>query len=80
MWDEEALYQALKNGEIWGAGLDVYEEEPVRTDHPLLRLPNVVALPHIGSASKNTRLKMALLAAENLLDGLRGETPKNLIN
>ncbi|MDR7078915.1 glyoxylate reductase [Neobacillus niacini] len=78
--DEEALYQALKNGELWGAGLDVYEEEPVRTDHPLLSLPNVVALPHIGSASKNTRLKMALLAAENLLDGLRGEIPKNLVN
>jgi glyoxylate reductase len=77
--DEEALYHALKNGDIWGAGIDVFEEEPVRTDHPLLSLPNVVALPHIGSASVNTRLKMALLAAENLLQGLQGETPKNLV-
>ncbi|NWQ39569.1 D-glycerate dehydrogenase [Bacillus sp. EB106-08-02-XG196] len=78
--NEEALYHALKRGQIWGAGIDVFEEEPVRTDHPLLSLPNVVALPHIGSASNNTRLKMALLAAENLLQGLQGNTPKNLVN
>lgn len=78
--NEEALYHALRNGEIWGAGLDVFEEEPVRTDHPLLSLPNVVALPHIGSASQATRLRMASLAAENLLQGLKGETPKNLVN
>jgi glyoxylate reductase len=77
--DEVALYEALKNGDIWGAGIDVFEEEPVKTNHPLLSLPNVVALPHIGSASVNTRLKMALLAAENLLQGLQGETPKNLV-
>ncbi|MFP7297163.1 2-hydroxyacid dehydrogenase [Neobacillus niacini] len=78
--NEEALYHALKKGQIWGAGLDVFEQEPVPTDHPLLSLPNVVALPHIGSASQNTRLKMALLAAENLIQGLLGETPKNLVN
>jgi glyoxylate reductase len=78
--NEEALYEALKNGDIWGAGLDVFEEEPVSTEHPLLSMPNVVALPHIGSASKNTRLKMALLAAENLSQGLLGEKPKNLVN
>jgi len=78
--DEKALYHALKNGDIWGAGIDVFEEEPVRTDHPLLSLHNVVALPHIGSASQNTRLKMATLAAENLLTGLQGETPKHLVN
>jgi glyoxylate reductase len=77
--NEEALYQALKKGVIWGAGIDVFEEEPLRTDHPLLSLPNVVALPHIGSASVNTRLKMASLAAENLLQGLQGKTPKNLV-
>lgn len=78
--NEEALYQALKGGQIWGAGLDVFEKEPVQTDHLLLSLPNVVALPHIGSASKNTRLKMALLAAENLIQGLQGHTPKNIVN
>jgi glyoxylate reductase len=78
--DEVALYEALKNRDIWGAGIDVFEEEPVKTNHPLLSLPNVVALPHIGSASVNTRLKMALLAAENLLQGLQDEKPKYLVN
>lgn len=78
--NEEALYQALKDGVILASGIDVFEEEPVLINHPLLSLPNVTALPHIGSASTNTRLKMAMLAAENLLQGLQGETPKNLVN
>lgn len=73
--DEAALYQALANGEIWGAGLDVFEEEPVPVDHPLLSLPNVVALPHIGSATVKTRMKMASLAADNLLHVLQGKDP-----
>ncbi|MFE4896969.1 2-hydroxyacid dehydrogenase [Peribacillus butanolivorans] len=77
--DEKALYQALKNRVIWAAGLDVFEEEPVSLDHPLLTLPNVVTLPHIGSASIATRLKMASLAAQNLMDGLAGDTPRNLV-
>ncbi|MEH7745722.1 D-glycerate dehydrogenase [Neobacillus drentensis] len=70
--DEEALYHSLKNGEIWGAGLDVFEQEPVSLDHPLLSLPNVVTLPHIGSASVKTRMKMAHLAADNMLSVLTG--------
>ena len=78
--NEKDLYHALKNNEIWAAGLDVFEEEPIRLDHPLLTLPNVVTLPHIGSASINTRLKMAHLAADNLIEGLMGKTPKNLVN
>lgn len=78
--DEQALYDALKNGKIWAAGLDVFEQEPVPTDHPLLSLPNVTALPHIGSASIHTRIRMAELAAENLLDGLAGRVPKCLVN
>lgn len=78
--NEESLYDALKNKEIWAAGLDVFEEEPVPTTHPLLTLKNVVALPHIGSASIHTRLKMAKLAANNLIQGIAGETPKHLIN
>lgn len=78
--NEEALYHALKKGEIWAAGLDVFEQEPVALDHPLLTLPNVVALPHIGSASEKTRTTMANLAAENLLTALAGKTPPNLVN
>lgn len=73
--DEEALYHALKDGQIWAAGLDVFEQEPVPIDHPLLSLPNVVTLPHIGSASVKTRLAMAHLAADNLVNVLNGNEP-----
>ncbi|WML41310.1 D-glycerate dehydrogenase [Neobacillus sp. OS1-2] len=70
--DENALYHALKEGQIWAAGLDVFEQEPVAVDHPLLTLPNVVTLPHIGSASIQTRMRMAQLAADNLVSVLNG--------
>jgi glyoxylate reductase len=73
--DEDALYHALVNGEIWSAGLDVFEQEPVPVDHPLLTLPNVVTLPHIGSASVKTRMKMALLAVDNMVKVLNGDEP-----
>jgi glyoxylate reductase len=73
--DEDALFQALKDGVIWGAGLDVFEQEPVSVDHPLLTLPNVVTLPHIGSASVKTRMSMAYLAADNMVSVLKGDEP-----
>ncbi|MDH7512291.1 MAG: D-glycerate dehydrogenase [Clostridiales bacterium] len=76
--DEEALAEALARRDIWGAGLDVYEKEP--EVHPrLLKLDNVVLLPHIGSATYETRLRMAMTAARNLILGLRGERPENLV-
>lgn len=78
--DEEALYAALINGEIWGAGLDVFEQEPVPTEHPLLKIPNVVTLPHIGSASVKTRLKMGQLAADNAVNTLYGNGPLTPVN
>jgi len=78
--DEEALYDALLNQTIWAAGLDVFAEEPVLPDHPLLTLPNVVTLPHIGSASVKTRKRMAELAAVNLIKALRQERPDHLVN
>jgi len=78
--DQKALYKVLKEKRIFGAGLDVYEEEPIAKDDPLLGLDNVVLLPHIGSASVETRAKMARMAVENLLRGLRGERPANLVN
>ncbi len=64
--DEKALYEALKEGEIAGAGLDVFEKEPIPADHPLLSLKQVTALPHIGSASTETRHLMARTAVENI--------------
>ncbi|TCS83117.1 2-hydroxyacid dehydrogenase [Tepidibacillus fermentans] len=78
--DEDALYQALVNKKIWAAGLDVFHHEPVPKDHPLLQLENVVALPHIGSASIVTRKKMAIMAAEGLRDALLGNRPKHMVN
>src|SRR4026207_2477810 len=77
--DEAALVQALAEGRIAGAGLDVFEEEP--TVHPgLFGLPNVVLAPHIASASHETRLKMATLAVENCLAVLEGKTPPTPVN
>lgn len=77
--DEEALVAALREGRICGAGLDVFEKEP--EIHPgLPGLPNVVLAPHLGSASRQTRLRMVELAAENLLAALDGQTPPNPVN
>ena len=78
--DEEALCEALRNGTIASAGLDVYEVEPLPITSKLLELPNVVALPHIGSASVKTRTKMAVLAAENLVAGLERRKLPNPVN
>jgi gluconate 2-dehydrogenase len=78
--NEAALYDALKHNKIRGAGLDVYEKEPINPDHPLLDQRNVVTLPHIGSATTETRTKMAWQAAENLLKGVVNERPPSLIN
>lgn len=71
--DEAALVHALQDGSLAGAGLDVFEQEPLPARHPLLTLPNVVMTPHIGSATRGTRTRMADLAVDNLLAGLRGE-------
>lgn len=73
--DEQALYEALKAGEIRTAGLDVYNQEPVRASHPLLELNNTVCLPHIGSASTATRREMIRLTLENASLVLNGEAP-----
>jgi len=78
--DTEALVKALREGWIAGAALDVFEEEPLPENHPLTAFKNVVLAPHIGSATRETRLKMALMAAENLVAFARGEVPPNLVN
>jgi lactate dehydrogenase-like 2-hydroxyacid dehydrogenase len=78
--DQEALVAALREGRIAGAGLDVFAVEPLPMDDPLRTLENVVLLPHIGSAGVATRKRMALMAAENLIAGIRGERPPYLVN
>lgn len=78
--DEAALIDALRAGTIHGAGLDVFEEEPLPATSPLLALPNVVALPHIGSATHETRHAMARCAAENLVAALAGTLAVNVVN
>lgn len=78
--DQQALYEALKNGIIAYAALDVTDPEPIAPDHPLLELPNITIVPHIGSASIRTRNRMAEIAAANLLAGLRGEPLPHQVN
>jgi glyoxylate reductase len=78
--DEKALYKALKDQVIAGAALDVYEKEPVDPDYPLIGLDNVILTPHIGSATIETRIAMAVRAANNMAVALRGERPSDLVN
>ncbi len=77
--NEKALTKALKNEWIFGAGLDVYEHEPKISDE-LMQIDNVVLLPHVGSATKETRSNMADMAAENMIAGLKGKRPPNCVN
>lgn len=77
--DEAALVQALRDGTLRGAGLDVYEKEPL-AESPLFELGNVVTLPHIGSATAQTRDAMADRAIDNLTAALLGKRPQDLVN
>ncbi|MCD6480356.1 D-glycerate dehydrogenase, partial [Candidatus Bathyarchaeota archaeon] len=77
--DQKALVKALKEGWIAGAALDVYEEEPIPLDDPLLRLENVILTPHIGSATRETRRRMAEVCAQNVKAVLEGRKPPNLV-
>ena len=77
--DEQALIDALKQQQIFAAGLDVYQQEPLQSSE-LFDLPNVVTLPHIGSATLSTRKKMAELAYQNLVDALEGRPPQYVVN
>jgi len=78
--NETDLLAALENGTIWGAGLDVTNPEPMDKNNPLLNMPNVSVLPHIGSAVKETREAMLELAAKNILAGLKGEKLPACVN
>jgi glyoxylate reductase len=78
--NETDLTEALEKGIIWGAGLDVTNPEPMLPDHPLLSMPNVCVLPHIGSATEETRAAMSLIAAKNVVAGLKGERLPFVVN
>jgi len=78
--DEKALYRALKEEWIAGAGLDVFEREPTPVDNLLLKLDNIVVAPHISSSSHETRSRMAEMVAENLIAFFEGRIPPNLVN
>jgi glyoxylate reductase len=78
--EPDALYRALTLGKIAGAALDVTEPEPIPTNSPLLTLDNLIIAPHIGSASRQTREKMATMAIANLIAGLKGEVLPNCVN
>ncbi len=78
--DTKALVKALEEGWIAGAGLDVFEQEPLPPNHPLTRFKNVILVPHIGSATYETRLKMAQLVADNLIAFYEGKVPPTLVN
>lgn len=77
---ERELIDALQNGKIAGAALDVFDQEPIQSDNPLLTMKNVVTTPHVGSSTAETELAMSELAAKNLETGLNGDRPPNLID
>jgi phosphoglycerate dehydrogenase-like enzyme len=78
--DEDALVEALRSGHLAGAGLDVYDPEPARADHPLFSLPNTVCTPHIASYTAASVLRMQVMACEQVAQALRGERPSELVN
>jgi len=78
--DPDALHEALTNGTIWAAGLDVTDPEPLPANHKLLTLENCLVVPHIASASINTRHNMSELATDNIINVLGGRAPKTPVN
>jgi glyoxylate reductase len=78
--DEYALAEALSRGDLYSAGIDVFAQEPVEQDNPLLALPNVVVVPHIGSATTLTRARMADLAVNNVIAALAGQKMPFCVN
>lgn len=78
--NQDALFDALSTGKLAGAGIDVFSEEPIRKDDPLLNLENVVLAPHIGSASRKARTTMSIMCAKNIIAALNGEKPPNIVN
>lgn len=80
MVNEKDLIQALQSGQIWGAGLDVTDPEPMKADNPLLQMENVAITPHIGSATVEARNAMSVLCAKNIIAGIKGEKLPCVVN
>ena len=78
--DEAALFEALRDKKIAGAGLDVWSKEPPPADHPLLQFDNVLASPHTAGVTREARANMGRIAAEQMLDALDGKRPPRIIN
>ena len=78
--DQSALYAACRDGQIAGAALDVTDPEPMSVTDPVLDLPNVIVVPHIGSSSVATRIRMGTLASENIVAVLTGGRPPSAVN
>ncbi|MCW3975386.1 MAG: D-glycerate dehydrogenase [Candidatus Bathyarchaeota archaeon] len=78
--DQQSLHQALRNKRIAGAGLDVFQQEPIPLNDPILKLQNVILTPHIGSGTVETRLSMSLMAVNDVIRVLEGKRPIHLIN
>ena len=78
--DEEALVEALDNGKVAGAGIDVFEQEPFAADDPLHGLPNVVATPHVAGNTQESLVNLAVDAAKNILAVFAGQMPDGLVN
>ena len=78
--DEQALAQALDDGHLYAAGLDVFEREPIEMDNPLLQHPRVVVVPHIGSATTLTRARMVDIAVRNAIAALQGQPMPHCVN
>jgi glyoxylate reductase len=78
--DQDAIFAACRDGEIAGAALDVTDPEPMSADHPLLKLPNVIVVPHIGSSTIATRIRMGTLASDNIVAVLSGTPPPTPVN
>jgi glyoxylate reductase len=78
--DQSALYEALKSGALAHVGLDVTDPEPIARDDSLLRLDNVTVVPHVASATRSTRFKMAMMCVENVIAGIRGDAPPYCVN
>ncbi|GGE53841.1 phosphoglycerate dehydrogenase [Agaricicola taiwanensis] len=78
--DEQALYEALRDGQILGAGLDVYDPEPMSTDNPLLTLPNIVLAPHVAGSTEDALRNAATQCAEQIIDVLAGQRPPHIVD